>query len=105
MARLETIRVNSVIRGIVPGSTVTIRHAQLHGDQALEVTFVDAEGKPGTQLIFRDQEAQIEIVEESRPLSFTAKGDLFRLVSEAQRLRLAFLFDPLIAVSTSSVDP
>src|SRR5207248_2308073 len=40
-----------------------------------------------------------------RPLSFVADGNLFRLVSEAQRLRYAFLFDPLIAVTTSAVDP
>ena len=32
-------------------------------------------------------------------------GALFRLVSEAQRIRLAHLFDPLLAVHTSVVDP
>jgi hypothetical protein len=30
---------------------------------------------------------------------------LFRLVSEAQRIRLAYLFDPVLAVHTSVVDP
>ena len=32
-------------------------------------------------------------------------GALFRLVSEAQRIRLAHLFDPVIAVHTSLVEP
>ena len=32
-------------------------------------------------------------------------GHLFRLVSEAQRIRLAHLFDPVLAVHTSIVDP
>lgn len=105
MLKLEEIKVNSRVRGITPGGIVTIKHVQMFGEQALEVTFVDAEGKPGTQLIFRDQEQNLELVQQTRPLSFSSDGSLFRLASEAQRLRLAFLFDPLIAVNTSSVDP
>jgi len=105
MARLEQITVNSTVRGIIPTSAVTIKHARMHGSDTLEVTFIDGEGRPGTQLLFRDQEYQFEIVQNTRPLSFTADGTLFRLVSEAQRLRLGFLFDPMIAVNTSAVDP
>jgi superfamily II DNA or RNA helicase len=105
MLKLEDIKVNSLVRGIVPNSTVTIKHVQMFGNQAMEATFVDGEGKANTQLLFRDQEPSLELVRQSRPLSFSADGSLFRLASEAQRLRLAFLFDPLIAVNTSSIDP
>lgn len=105
MAKLEEIRVNSVVRGLAGGNAVTVKHVRLFGDQALEVTFVDAEGTPNTQLVFRDQEAQIEIVNQTRPLSFSADANLFKLASEAQRIRLGYLFDPLIAINTSSVDP
>jgi len=105
MAHLEDITVNSVVRGIHPVSAVTVKHARMHGADTLEVTYTDAEGRPGTQLLFRDQEGQLEVVQKTRPLSFTADGALFRLVSEAQRLRLGFLFDPMIAVNTSAVDP
>ena len=105
MAHLEDITFNSVVRGIHPVSAVTVKHARMHGADTLEVTYTDAEGRPGTQLLFRDQEGQLEIVQKTRPLSFTADGALFRLVSEAQRLRLGFLFDPMIAVNTSAVDP
>lgn len=105
MVRLEDIKVNGLVRGIVPSSAVTIKHAQMFGDQALEITYVDGEGKANTQLLFRDQEQNLEIVRQTRPLSFTADGHLFRLASEAQRLSLAFLFDPLIAVNTSDVQP
>jgi len=77
----------------------------MFGEQVANVTFVDAEGRAGTQLVYRDQESSLEVVQQTRPLSFTAEGQLFRLVSEAQRLRLAFLFDPLIAVSTSDIEP
>ncbi len=103
--KLEEITVNSLVRGILPNSAVTIKHVQMFGNEALEVTYVDGEGKASTQLLFRDQEPNLELVVQTRPLSFTADGHLFRLASEAQRLSLAFLFDPLIAVNTSSIDP
>jgi len=82
-----------------------LRHIELHSDDVASITFVDGEGKLEQALVYRDQEPKLEIVQQTRPLSFSADGDLFRLVSEAQRLRFAFLFDPWIAVSTSAVDP
>ena len=36
---------------------------------------------------------------------FDGDGALFRLVSEAQRIHLAHLFDPVLAVHTSVVEP
>jgi len=44
-------------------------------------------------------------VEQGRPWSFDGDGAAFRLVSEANRIRLAHLFDPVLAVHTSEVDP
>ena len=105
MTRLKDLRVGGILRGLVPGQAVTLRHVELHSDDVASVTFVDGEGKVEQALVYRDQEPQLELVEQSRPLSFASDGHLFRLVSEAQRLRYAFLFDPLIAVSTSAVDP
>ena len=49
------------------------------------------------------QPAEIEL--QRRPWTFDADGSLFRLVSEAQRIRLAHLFDALLAVHTSLVEP
>jgi superfamily II DNA or RNA helicase len=105
MVRLEDLTVNAVVRGLVPNGSVTIKHVQMFGDQVVEVTFVDAEGRASSQLVYRNQESSLEVVKQNRPLSFKADGATFRLVSEAQRLRMAFLFDPLIAVSTSAVEP
>jgi superfamily II DNA or RNA helicase len=45
------------------------------------------------------------VVEQGRPWSFDGDGHLFRLVSEAHRIRLAHLFDPVLAVHTSLIDP
>jgi superfamily II DNA or RNA helicase len=103
--KLENITVGSVVGGIIANQAVTIRQVQLYCDDVLSVTFVDAEGRPGEELLYRDREPSLSLVQQSRPFSFTADGASFRLVSEAQRLRYAFLFDPHIAVNTSAVDP
>jgi superfamily II DNA or RNA helicase len=105
MTRLKDLKVGSILKGLIPGQSVTLRHVEFHSDEVVSVTYVDGEGKVEQALLYQDQEPQLELVQQSRPLNFKADGELFRLVSEAQRLRFAFLFDPMIAVSTSAVDP
>jgi SNF2 family DNA or RNA helicase len=69
------------------------------------LTFKDVAGRLDSELLYRDREPSLEIVSTDLPWSFDGDGDLFRLVSEAQRIRLAHLFDPLLAVHTSLIDP
>ena len=56
-------------------------------------------------LLYRHDEARLEVAEAGRPWSFDGDGALFRLASKAHRIRLAHLFDPVLAVHTSLVDP
>jgi hypothetical protein len=42
---------------------------------------------------------------QARPWSFDGDGDAFKLAVEAKRIDLAFLFDPMMAVHTSNVEP
>jgi len=62
-------------------------------------------GKVANELLYRHDEPRLEVVEQGRPWSFDGDGARFRLVSEAHRIRLAHLFDPVLAVHTSLVDP
>lgn len=62
-------------------------------------------GKVANELLYRHDEPRLDLVEQGRPWSFDGDGTLFRLVSEAHRIRLAHLFDPVLAVHTSIVDP
>ncbi len=105
MARLEDLRPGSAIRGIVPDALVTVLNVNWYGDNVVELTYKDAQGKPGIELLYRDREASLEVAVTGRPWSFDADGGLLRLVSEAYRIRLAYLFDPVLAVHTSLVDP
>ena len=52
----------------------------------------------------RGEEAGFEFVEAGRTYAFDADGGLLRLASEAYRIRLAYLFDPYIAVTASQIE-
>ncbi len=105
MARLEDLTPHASIRGILPEQMVSVVSVQWFGSAALELTYKEPTGRVGNRLLYRDDEARLELVETGRPWSFDGEGALFRLVSEAQRIRLAHLFDPVLAVHTSVVEP
>ena len=105
MARLEELKRGVQVQGILPGSLVTVVDTTWYGADALELTFKDTSGRLGNQLLYRDNEAALALVSSGRQWAFDAEGGLLRLVSEAYRIRLAYLFDPLLAVHTSLVDP
>jgi superfamily II DNA or RNA helicase len=105
MARLEELTRDAAVRGILPDGLVTVVDAKWHGDSVVELTYKDAAGRLGNELVFREREATLEIVSVGRPWSFDGDGGLLRLVSEAHRIRLAYLFDPHLAVHTSLVEP
>jgi len=103
--KLDQLHPNAAVRGIVPDALVTVVSVQWFGSAALELTYKTPSGKVANELLYRHDENRLEIVESGRPWSFDGDGALFRLVSEAQRIRLAHLFDPVLAVHTSLVDP
>ncbi|HZL06935.1 MAG TPA: DEAD/DEAH box helicase, partial [Coriobacteriia bacterium] len=105
MARLEDLTPGARVTGVVTGQAVTVVAVQWHGTAALTLTFRDDAGRPGEQLLYRDSESQLAVDLAGPAWSLTADGALFRLVSEARRIQLAYLFDPLLAVSTSNVMP
>ncbi len=105
MSKLENLTPNAAVRGILPGSLVTVVNVQWFGSEALELTYKTPEGKVANELLYRHDESRIEVVENGRPWGFDGDGALFRLVSEAHRIRLAHLFDPVLAVHTSVVEP
>lgn len=105
MAQLEELTRGTAVKGILPNHNVTVIDAKWHGSDVVELTYKDTNGQPHTEILFRDREPTLEIVTKGRPWSFDGDGGLLRLVSEAHRIRLAHLFDPLLAVHTSLVEP
>ena len=103
--KLEDLRADAAVRGVLADSLVTVVSVQWFGSEALELTCKTSAGRVANELLYRDDETRLEIVEVGRPWSFDGDGALFRLVSEAQRIHLAHLFDPVLAVHTSVVEP
>lgn len=105
MSTLEDLKPNAVLSGILPDCLVTVTGVQWYGSGAVEVTYKDPSGRPNNILLYRHDEPRIQVIERGRPWSFDGDGRLFRLVAEAQRIRLAHLFDPVLAVHTSLLEP
>src|SRR6059036_647308 len=103
--KLEDLQPNAAVRGILPDALVTVVGVQWFGSEALELTYKNPAGRVANELLYRHDQTRLEIVEHGRPWSFDGDGARFRLVSEAQRIRLAHLFDPVLAVHTSVVEP
>ena len=105
MSKLEKLQSGVVVKGIIPTGLVTVVSVKWFGSNAIELTYKDSSGNVNSELLYRSDEPRIEIIKEGRPWSFDGDGALFRLVSEAHRIRLAHLFDPVLAVHTSLVEP
>lgn len=49
--------------------------------------------------------ASMQVAQIGKPWSFTAPGAAWKMAVEATRIRLSYLFEPMMAVYTSKVDP
>ena len=106
MSRLEDLTKGALARGVLADRPVKVVDVEWHGSNAITLTFTDeSTGKPGQELLYRDDEPRLSIEQGGRAWSMDADGALFRLVSEAKRISLAYLFDPFLAVQTSNLDP
>lgn len=105
MTKLEHITKGTYLKGVMPNQVVEIIDVVWHGTDVIEITFKDGLGNPNNEVLYRDNEPNLEIVIASAPWSFTAESDRFKLVSEAYRIRLAYIFDPMMAIHTSMIEP
>lgn len=105
MPSLNDLKAGALIKGLSPDGIAKVVNVEWFGDQAVKVIFEDSHGAVKNRLVYRTDEPTLEIVTQGRPWSFNSDGSLFRLVSEAYRIRLAYLFDPYLAIHTSLVEP
>lgn len=105
MLKLEQITPNAALVGIELGQIVRVVATEPVGPDALTVVYKTADGRFGERMVFRSDEANLSVAEEGRPWAFDAPGEAFKLAAEAWRINLAHLFDPMMAVHTSNVEP
>ncbi len=101
--QLEDLAVGQHVNGVHPARPVTVVALTWHGGDAVEMVYKTG-AELGQAVLYRDHEEALEPADDvARP--FTADAARFKLVAEAQRIRLAGAFDPMLAVATSAVEP
>ena len=103
---LATLRAGQRLRGLVPGQTVTLIAIDPIDAELVEVFYRDDSGRSGARAITDADAARFEVAGDfdSAP-AYDADPDEFRLAAEALRIKYAALYDPMVAVNSSDVDP
>ncbi|MEP1122810.1 MAG: helicase-related protein [Ilumatobacter sp.] len=104
MTDLAAIEVGKRYSGIRADAEVTVIVVERNGESSVTVTYRDGEGRLDERVVTADDAANISEVS-SRRWSFDADGAMFRLASEARRMKHAHLADPFAAVDTSNIEP
>lgn len=105
LIKLEDIKKDAVVNGLLPNEVVRILSVESVGTDAITIYFKSASGVLQERMLFRSDETSLSLAQAGRPWSFDADGDTFKLAAEAYRINLAHLFDPMMAVHTSNVEP
>ena len=63
MSKLEDLRPSAAVRGVLPDALVMVVNVTWFGDQALELTYKTPTGKVANELLYRHDEARLEVVE------------------------------------------
>lgn len=104
-ARLEDLTPGARVHGVAGPRAVTVVDVCWHGSNAVTVTYREDGGHVAQRLLYRDHEASLTVEQASRAYAFDGDANLFRLAAEALRIRMAARFDPMLAVTTSDVEP
>ena len=106
MLRFEDIKSGQLLTGIEQGKCCEVIALIPVGASSATLYYKNGES-PDTRerLLTREDEKTISIAETGRPWSFDAPADDFKRAAEACRISLAYLFDPMMAVHTSNVEP
>jgi len=105
MIRLEEIASGLTLTGLEPAVVGTVVAVVPIAEGTVQVIYKTPDGTLKDRLLNRSDESKISVATTERPWSFNGDGEAFKLAVEAKRIDLAFLFDPMMAVHTSNVEP
>jgi superfamily II DNA or RNA helicase len=100
--RLESLVPGAEVLGISGSGPVTVVHAQWIGSQAVTLTYRDVHGRTSQVILGRDREPGLTVIAAGTGPRFDADPESWRLAAEALRIHNAALFDPMLAISSSS---
>ncbi|MEY3011527.1 MAG: hypothetical protein RIT45_262, partial [Pseudomonadota bacterium] len=105
MTKLEDIKPGLSLEGVDPELVVTVSAAVPVAEGVITIYYKLPNGSLRERLLTRADEGELAIATKARPWSLDGDGEAFKLTAEAKRIDLAFLFDPMMAVHTSNVEP
>jgi len=105
MTSISEIKIGLSLTGLESGLVVSVLAAMPVGTEAVQVIYKLPDGTIRERLVTSSEIHDIAVATTERPWSFDGDGEAFKLAVEAKRIDLAFLFDPMMAVHTSNVEP
>ena len=81
------------LSGVVADADVTVVAVEMHGASSATLTYRTGDGRLGDRVVLVDDLAGLAEVSERR-WSFDADGAMFRLASEARRMRRQYGVNP-----------
>jgi hypothetical protein len=103
--KLSNIQPGVPLVGLEPELVCTVVAVSPLAADTVQVFYRLPDGTLKERLLGPDDVVCIEAATAARPWAFDGDGAAFQLACEAKRIDLAFLFDPMMAVHTSNVDP
>jgi hypothetical protein len=105
MLKLEDLKPGLSLVGLEPVVVATLVAVVPIAVGAVQVIYKTSDGTFKDRLLNWADEPSISLATVDRPWSFDGDGAAFQLTCEAKRIDLAFLFDPMMAVHASNVEP
>ena len=101
----SVLKVGATVAGLAGESPVKILAVERLTDDSASVAYRSEDGTLAEKIVFSDAIGFLKPVIPGVAFSFDANPEAFLLAAEARRMKLAHLFDPLVALGTSNVDP
>lgn len=102
---LEDLAQGMRVEGLVAGGPVTILTTVRTAPDAFTVVFTKPDGNPDHVLALRSVEHRLRIAAPPQAAPFDGSSAEYRMAAEAMRIKMAGQFDPMVAVTTSDLDP
>jgi superfamily II DNA or RNA helicase len=102
---IDALRIGSSVSGLEPNLICAVLAISELGAESWQVIYRLPDGAIKERLIRSNDLDDLQLASDERPWAFDGDAASFQLACEAKRIDLAFLFDPMMAVHTSNVEP
>ena len=103
--QLNEIAPGIAVTGIELNAVTTIIQVLPLAADSVQIFYKLSDGSFKERLLNQAAADAVQLATAERPWNFEGDGEKFKLAVEAKRIDLAFLFDPMMAVHTSNVEP